>query len=186
MFAVAPFTFDFHTDLISVDVGTTTVDVIDLYSAIKAAQASAEGILYARIAAGSGLVDLGSGVTVGLTVELLGSWQVGFPSGAYIARVTGGNLVGGLEGDPIAYSAGVQVLLIQSAASTVVNIVGGGDSTDVAADVAQIRALAEADEVFDHAAGLLHMYRRGTVVDLIPPKAVTGTAQATDSGLAQP
>lgn len=137
MLAVAPFTFDFSTDLISVDAGTTTVDVIDLYDAIKAAQASTEGMLYAGIANGSGLVDLGSGVTVGLTVELLGSWQVGFPAGAYIARVTGGNLVGGLAGDPIAYSAGVQVLLIQSAASTVVNIAGGGaGSAPTATEVA--------------------------------------------------
>lgn len=181
MFYAAPFTFNFVTSRVAVDAGTTTVDVGALYDAAKLAQSSPEGLLYAGIAKGSGLVDLGNGVSVGLTVSLLGSWQVAFPAGSYIARVTAGNLVGGLGGDPIAYSAGVQVLLIQSANSTVVNLSGG----DLAADVAQVRALAEADEVFDHEAGLLHTYQRGTTVDLIPPKTVAGTAQSTDSSLRQ-
>ena len=87
------------------------------------------------------------------------------------------------DGDPIAYSPGVQAFVILSAAATVVDTSGGSSVSD---DVTQIRKLAEADEVFDHEAGLLHTYQRGTTIDLIPPKAVTGTAQATDSALAQP
>jgi hypothetical protein len=82
------------------------------------------------IGAGSGLNDLGDGVQVGLTVELLGNWQIKFPAGNYIAKVSGGNLIGGPAGDPIAYSAGVQTLLIQSAASTVVSGTGGGATVE--------------------------------------------------------
>ena len=131
----APYTFDFGLDRIRVDSGTFEVDVTALYTAAKLAQASTEGILYGQVAKGSGLSDLGGGVRVGLTVELLGSWQIEFASGAYIARVTGGNLVGGPAGDPIAYSAGVQALLIQSAASTVVEVgPGGGASAPTAAE----------------------------------------------------
>jgi hypothetical protein len=122
----APFTFDFATSRIAVDSGVTDVDCIALYTAAKIAQASQEGIIYDRIAKGSGLSILGPDVQVGLTVELLGSWQLQFPAGNYIARVAGGNLIGGPGGDPIAYSAGVQTLLIQSAASTVVQGGGGG------------------------------------------------------------
>jgi hypothetical protein len=117
---VTPFTFDFVTSKIDIDVGFVDIDCIVLYDAIKEAQASQEGILYERIGSGSGLNVLGPGVQVGLTVELLGSWQLRFPAGNYIARVAGGNLIGGPSGDPIAYTAGVQTLLIQSAASTVV------------------------------------------------------------------
>lgn len=120
MFYAAPFTFDFGASRIEVDAGVVDVDVDALYDALKLAQASEEGILYERIGAGSGLSNLGPGVQVGLTVELLGAWQVRFPTGNYVARVAGGNLIGGPGGDPIAYSAGVQTLLIQSAASTVV------------------------------------------------------------------
>lgn len=116
----APFTFDFDQSVIDADPGTLDVDCGFLYEAIKTAQASEEGILYEQIGKGSGLSELGPGVQVGLTVELLGPWQLRFAEGNYVARVAGGNLIGGPGGDPIAYSAGVQTLLIQSAASTVV------------------------------------------------------------------
>lgn len=124
----APYTFDFQASIIEVAPGVSDVDCVDLYLACKLAQASEEGIIYERIAAGSGLVALGGGVAVGLTVALLGNWQLRFATGNYIARVAGGNLVGGPGGDPIAYSAGVQTLLIQSAASTVV-ATGGSSLT---------------------------------------------------------
>lgn len=124
-----PFTFEFSTSRIAIDSGVTDIDCIQLYTATKLAQASQEGIIYGRIAKGSGLSTLGPAVQVGLTVELLGSWQLQFPIGNYVARVAGGNLIGGPGGDPIAYSAGVQTLLIQSAASTIVT--SGGGSTIV-------------------------------------------------------
>lgn len=121
---IAPFMFDFATFRVEVDAGETEVDCAALYDSIKEAQASVEGIIYERIGKGSGLDTLGPGVQVGLTVELLGSWQLAFAPGNYIVRVAGGNLIGGPGGDPIAYSAGVQTLLIQSAASTVVTASG--------------------------------------------------------------
>jgi hypothetical protein len=136
----APFTFDFVTSRIDVDVGVDDVDCAALYSAIKAAQASEEGIIYDRIGKGSGLSALGPGVQVGLTVEVLGAWQLRFPAGNYIARIAGGNFLGGPGGDPIAYPAGVQTLLIQSAASTVVT--AGGSVPTAAQNAAAILAAA--------------------------------------------
>jgi hypothetical protein len=139
---VAPFTFSFGSKLIGVDAGYVNVDCAALYAAIKQAQASEEGIIYDRIAEGSGLVELGPGVQVGLTVELLGDWQLSFPVGNYVATVAGGNFVGGPGGDPIAYSAGVQTLIIQSAASTVVT--AGGSVPSAAQVAAAVLAAAEA------------------------------------------
>jgi hypothetical protein len=121
---IAPFTFRFATNLIEVDVGSTDIDCATFYSAIKLAQASEVGIIYDKIGEGSGLTTLGPGVQVGITVELLGNWQLKFPAGNYVARIAGGNLVGGPGGDPIAYTAGVQTLLIQSANATVVTTSG--------------------------------------------------------------
>jgi len=129
---VAPFTFNFTTSLVAIDNGVTDVDCSALYDACKLAQASEEGIIYDRIAKGSGLDTLGPGVQVGITVELLGSWQLSFTAGNYVARVAGGNLIGGPGDDPIAYSAGVQALLIQSANATVVNTGGGGGGATAA------------------------------------------------------
>lgn len=123
---ITPFTFDFATSLIEVDVGANSVDCVELYTACKSAQASSTGIIYDPIAKASGLNSLGDGVQVGITVELLGNWQIHFPSGNYIAKISGGNLIGGPSGDPVAYSSGVQTLLLQSAASTVVTTSIGG------------------------------------------------------------
>lgn len=137
---VEPFTFQFTTSKIEIDSGVFDVDCSLLYDAIKLAQASEEGILYDRIAQGSGLNQLGPGVQVGITVELLGAWQLRFPEGNYIARTAGGNLIGGPGGDPIAYSAGVQTLLIQSAASTVVTAQG---SPVITGDISQVPAAVQ-------------------------------------------
>jgi hypothetical protein len=145
---VAPFTFNFSTSLVAVDTGVTDVDCSTLYDAIKLAQASEEGIIYDRIGKGSGLDTLGPGVQVGITVELLGAWQLSFTAGNYVARVAGGNLIGGPSGDPIAYSAGVQALLIQSANATVVTTGGGGGASagDIA-DAVRVELTPELDEI---------------------------------------
>jgi hypothetical protein len=141
----APFTFDFVTSRIDVDVGFADVDCATLYAAVKAAQASEEGIIYDRIGRGSGLNNLGPGVQVGLTVEVLGAWQLRFPAGDYVARVAGGNFIGGPGGDPIAYTAGVQTLLIQSAASTVVT--AGGSVPTAAQNAAAVLAAAQSTPI---------------------------------------
>jgi hypothetical protein len=142
---VAPFTFDFVTSRIDVDVGVTDIDCATLYAAVKAAQASEEGIIYDRIGGGSGLNNLGPGVQVGLTVEVLGAWQLRFPAGDYVARIAGGNFIGGPGGDPIAYTAGVQTLLIQSAASTVVT--AGGSVPTAAQNAAAVLAAAQSTPI---------------------------------------
>ena len=123
-FYSAPFTFDYVASQILVDGGVVTLTCSSLYTAIKLAQMNVEGIIYPRIAVGSGLNTLSAGVQVGLTVQLLDNWQLKFPAGSYVATVSGGNLIGGLGGVPVAYSSGVQVALILSANATVV---GGGD-----------------------------------------------------------
>ena len=125
VFSAGAFCFYFDAQLIHVAEGALDVDCAALYRACQLAQASEEGLIHPPLARGSGLIQLGGGVEVGLTVALLDSWQLLFPAGDYVARVGGGNLVGGPGGDPIAYSPGVQVLLIQSAAATVVNVNGG-------------------------------------------------------------
>lgn len=53
-----------------------------------------------------------------------------------------------------------------------------------AAQLALATDLMQADEFFDQANGLLHYYRRGTTIDIIPPKTVVGaTAQNDTSAL---
>jgi len=117
--------YDFSLKIIDIPVAIKAVDVLDLIRDIRQAEATETGIRYGQIASASGNEELDAGVAVGITVNLLDDWQIRFAAGAYIAKVSGGNLVGGIEGDPVAYSAEVQVLLIQSAASTTVSVSTG-------------------------------------------------------------
>lgn len=124
--------FDHTFQTIAITSPQDTLACQDLIDAIREEEASERGILYDPIATASGKEDLGNGVYVGMTVNLLSPWQVKFWEGNYIAKIAGGNLVGGILGDPVAYSAGVQVLLIQSAASTVVVTSDGLNSAQAA------------------------------------------------------
>lgn len=171
---VAPFTFNFSTSLIAVDSGVVDVDCSTLYDAIKLAQASQEGIIYDRIGKGSGLDTLGPGVQVGITVELLGSWQLYFQPGNYIARVAGGNLIGGPSGDPIAYSAGVQALLIQSANATIVTASGSIPTANEIADTVLRRSTANVEvSSSGDALSLKSLY--GMIAQGVHNTQVTGT-----------
>ena len=126
------FSFDFVNQRINVSADQTVVDCQALYDAIVAAQNSPEGMAYPTIALASGKQVLSSGVAVGITVQLLDGWQLVFAPGSYTARVSGGNLIGALV-DPVAYSAGVQVMLTLAAAATIVGI---GCSIPTAAETA--------------------------------------------------
>lgn len=150
--------FDHSNHLINITNPQNTLSCQELLNAIRTEEASATGIWHPQIATASGKEDLGSGVNVGMTVNLISPWQVKFWAGNYIAKIAGGNLVGGLAGDPVAYSAGVQVLLVQSAASTIVTLsTGSGLSVEQNDKLMSIPTAAQiANEV-------------GTVGDPAPP-----------------
>jgi len=114
------YSFDFTNSIINITSPQTEVTCQELINEIRDEEDEILNLSFNKIADATGKQSLGGDVGVGITVELLDNWQIKFWAGNYIAKISGGNLVGGLGGDPIAYSAGVQVLLIQSAASTVV------------------------------------------------------------------
>lgn len=124
--------FDHANKLINITSPQDTLSCQDLIDAIRTEEASERGIAYPQIATASGKESLGGGVYVGMTINLIPTWQVKWWEGNYIAKIFGGNLVGGIDGDPVAYSAGVQVLLVQSAASTIVVTSDGLNSAQAA------------------------------------------------------
>lgn len=123
-----------------IDVTSPQTDVLvqDLIDFIRAQEPGETGIALPQIASATGKESLGGSVSTGITLELLDDWQLKFWSGNYVATISGGNLIGGISDDPVAYTAGVQVVIIQSAASTMV-VTGSGvtaqDMVDIAAEV---------------------------------------------------
>jgi len=128
--------FDQNNSIINLTAPHTTLLLMqDLINAIRDEEASDRGIQYPKIADAEGKIDIGDGVAGDITITLLDIWQIKHAAGAYQASLKGGQVVGGLGGNPIAYVAGVQVKMIQSVAGIIV-ATGSGvteqDKTDIA------------------------------------------------------
>jgi hypothetical protein len=117
--------FNYHQEIIDITSPQTEVEAQQLANEIRRAEFQFTGMAYGKIADMSGKEDLGGGVITGITIELIPNWQIRFWEGTYTAKITGGNILGGLNGNPIAYTAGVQVIIVQSASSTLVYGSGG-------------------------------------------------------------
>ncbi len=169
--------FDYVSEIINME-GEPSQDVTiqSLVNSIATAEATEQGILYDQIADREGKTDLGGGVTVGITVELLGNWQLKWPTGNYVATVSEGNLVGGPSGDPIAYSAGVQQLVIQSAASTIVTTGGSALTAAEAARLERIEQFARNRRETNPSTGKVELYNDGDTAVLFEADAYEDVA----------
>lgn len=92
--------FDFEDQRIDIDATVNNVLVTHLWTAIKEAQGSVEGVAYNRIASGSGKNTLGTGVETFLTVTLLDNWEVNTLKASGKFEVSGGNLIREDNADP--------------------------------------------------------------------------------------
>jgi hypothetical protein len=117
-------TFDRVNKIITVEAPAVEVTVQELVDAIRSWEYLLTSMDMPSLAATSGKTTLASGVTVGITLELLDNWQLKFKDDAgpswIQCVVKDGNLVGGVAGNPIATSTFVQVKMIQSASATIV------------------------------------------------------------------
>lgn len=106
----------------------TAQQVVDI---IVAAETTEDGIRLPKFAEVGGLVELTSGVFTALTVEL-DDWQLSWAAGSVSqAFVTGGNIVGGVLGDPVEdVVGGPQVTVMLAQAGTVVAVGSGVTSQD--------------------------------------------------------
>lgn len=134
-------TFDFTAKTISVEPARGPVLLVqDLLDAIRAAEFTDEGMLYTSIANGNGKQTLSGATAVGVTLELLNNWQVVPYGGSYQFVISGGNLVGGISDQPVAYVPNVQVVRELSANATVVTTGGSALTPTEAAQLAAVKA----------------------------------------------
>lgn len=132
--------------IITIPAPLTEVIVEDLQDTLLDIEDSEEGICFSNLRDASGMEDLGGGIYVGLTIKLLNA-KLKFEdrSGPDFIQCTikGGNLVGGIEGNPIEESEYTQVKLILSAAGTI-TVTGSGvteqDKIDIANKVEDLTA----------------------------------------------
>jgi hypothetical protein len=96
----------------------------ELVDIIRRCEATIDGIKLPIFANITGKVDLGSGVTTAITIELVSPWQIFWASGSVPqATISGGNLVGGIAGDPVEdVVGGPQITISLSASATIVDL----------------------------------------------------------------
>jgi hypothetical protein len=111
-------------------------EIVDI---VRQAETTLDGIRKPVFATASGLVTLSSGVSTALTVELNG-WQLSWAAGSVSqATVGGGNVVGGIGGDPVEdVVGGPQVTVNLSAAATQVSVGSGVLPSDITAIAAAV------------------------------------------------
>ncbi|MFS8158861.1 MAG: right-handed parallel beta-helix repeat-containing protein, partial [Candidatus Roizmanbacteria bacterium] len=114
----------------------TTLLMQDLINAIRDIEDElTPGISNNKIADASGKDSLGGGVSTAITVRLLDNWRVRFEArpGPDTEQMTisGGNLVGGPLGNPIAPSAFTQVLNLSSASGTIATPSTASETTNL-------------------------------------------------------
>jgi hypothetical protein len=117
-----PLIFDFYNSIIEVPAPDTTLDMQFLINEIRDTEDELNpGLAYPKIADASGKDDLGGGVYTAITVRLLDNWRVRFEARTELTQcvISGGNLVGGPGGNPIAPSAYTQVIQLSSASGTI-------------------------------------------------------------------
>ena len=113
----------------------------ELVDIIRVGEASEDGIRLDGFANISGLTTLAAGIYTAITVELI-NWQVSWASGSVSqATIFGGNVVGGLSGDPVEdVIGGPQVTIRVSADATLVTSGSGVLPADITAIASAVRA----------------------------------------------
>jgi hypothetical protein len=132
-----PLVFDFYNSIIEVPAPDTSLDIQYLINQIRDTEDElTPGMDHAKIADASGKDDLGGGVYTAITVRLLDNWRVRFEARTELTQcvISGGNLVGGPGGNPVAPSAFTQVIQLSSASGTI-------STPDTAAENINIRYL---------------------------------------------
>jgi hypothetical protein len=115
--------FDFYNSIITVPSPDTSITIQELIDEIRNTEDElSPAMAYGHIADAYGKQDLGNGVQVGITLVLISPWRIAFearPDGETIScRIDGGNLVGGLNGNPIAPTANTQITMANSSSAT--------------------------------------------------------------------
>ena len=130
---MAALSFDWLNRVITVLAPDTEILMQDLINQIRDEEDELVNHDRPIIAAAAGKDVLDLGVQIGITLTLINNWQLAFearPGPAFVQCVVkGGNLVGGLAGNPIKVTAYTQVKLLMSAAST---LTGSGSPAEVA------------------------------------------------------
>jgi len=171
------------TTLVSASPDIRSLDMNFFHNELRTLETLVENDVYEITHEHSAPSNIGQ-VTLQRVVKIIGLWEVEFEDTGtpYAVRLIGGN--NNIE--EVTVVNNVSVRPSNSAGAIVIETGTSGLTPGEALALAQAVNLMEADEYYDKNTGLLHMYLKGTTIDLITPKDVTGALTAGDVSLIQP
>lgn len=117
--------FDKNNKIITVLSPEVTITIQDLHDDIRIYEEKNHNLEVSQIINASGKQDLGGGIKVGITLELINDWRLAFEArggpSTVLCTVTGGNLVATNQyaNNPIYPTAYTQVTIAQSSSATI-------------------------------------------------------------------
>lgn len=115
-----------------------------------------------------------AGTVLARVIEIINGYTITYEDGQYRVTLLGSN------NNFVDVATVNQVSIVPTNSAGLIVTGTSGLTAAEAADLLLARELMEADQFFDQSEGLLHYYRRGTTVDLITPKGVTGEQTVND------
>lgn len=153
-----------------------THDINDFRLKLRVLESSEAGTIYP--VTHKHVTELGFGTfTLVRAVLILPPYSIRYPDSAIGVELKGVNT--NIDQFTVINSANVRPS--NTAGNTISKTGISGLTAEESAALLIQTALVQADEFYDSETGLLHYYARGTTIDLIPPKTVTGVDQTQDA-----
>lgn len=114
------------TKIISITTPTTEVTIQELVNTIRDWEDELENLSFKKVIDAVGKADLGGSVYTAITMTLSDLWQIQFWNGVTIGIVKGGNLVGGVSGNPIKATTGSDTIIVNNQVGGTISVTGSG------------------------------------------------------------
>jgi len=114
------------TAIVSITVPQNDMLVQDFVNTVRDFEDDPEGIVHDKIIDAVGKADLGGGIKTGIVCTLNPTWQTQFWNGVTLGVIRGGNLVGGIGGNPVKPTGGPDTIKIINDVGGVITVTGSG------------------------------------------------------------
>ena len=138
-------TFNFETEVVSIDSGTSSLQAETLQKGARDAEESTTGITYRRIIDASGKIALDAQSQTGLTITLLRNWKILSLKTSGLLSVGGGNVVNENTGVLI-FGSNPQVDTQNNTSVAGVRVTGSGVTGTVDANIIKVNGYNVAGE----------------------------------------
>lgn len=125
-----------QTKVVSVTSPQTDTTIQEFVDTIRDWEDELQNMSFKKVINTFGKADLGGSVYTAITLTLLNNWQIQYWSGVGIGIIKGGNLVGGLGGQPVKPTGGPDTIIVNNQVGGIITVTGSGITDQDKLDIA--------------------------------------------------